>query len=174
MLPTQKTLVLNNPAALSDPFYLMFPDVIRFPAVLLATVATVIASQSVITGAFSLARQAIHLGFLPRMEIYHTSESNTGQIYLPAVNTILLFGVMALVLMFRSSEALAVAYGIAAGEILGTFSGRGPVAADATNRRVYFVAAATTTATVSAYDMDKFLPRGSETVPSSIPTSAAR
>ena len=109
----QGALVLDDPAAISDPFYLMFPEWARLPAVILATVATIIASQAVITGAFSLARQAIHLGFLPRMEIYHTSESNTGQIYLPAVNTILLFGVMALVLMFRNSESLAVAYGIA-------------------------------------------------------------
>jgi KUP system potassium uptake protein len=109
----QGAYVLQNPAGISDPFFLMFPDWARLPVIILATVATVIASQAVITGAFSLARQAIHLGFLPRMEIYHTSESNTGQIYLPAVNTILLFGVMALVLMFRSSESLAVAYGIA-------------------------------------------------------------
>ncbi|MDB5522723.1 MAG: kup3 [Rhizobium sp.] len=109
----QGAYVLQNPEGLSDPFFLMFPDWARLPVVVLATVATIIASQAVITGAFSLARQAIHLGFLPRMEIYHTSESNTGQIYLPAVNTILLFGVMTLVLMFRSSESLAVAYGIA-------------------------------------------------------------
>jgi KUP system potassium uptake protein len=109
----QGAMVLHDPSALSDPFYLMFPESIRLFAVILATVATVIASQSVITGAFSIARQAIHLGFLPRMEIYFTSESHTGQIYLPAVNTILLFGVMALVLMFRNSESLAVAYGIA-------------------------------------------------------------
>ncbi|MBL0370745.1 potassium transporter Kup [Rhizobium sp. KVB221] len=109
----QGAFVLGNPAGLSDPFFLMFPETIRLPVVIMATIAGIIASQSVITGAFSLARQAIHLGFLPRMEIYHTSETNTGQIYLPAVNTILLFGVMALVLMFRSSEALAVAYGIA-------------------------------------------------------------
>lgn len=109
----QGAMVLHDPSALSDPFYLMFPESVRPFAVILATVATVIASQSVITGAFSLARQAIHLGFLPRMEIYFTSESHTGQIYLPAVNTILLFGVMALVLMFKSSESLAVAYGIA-------------------------------------------------------------
>jgi len=109
----QGALVLNDPKALADPFYLMFPESVRLFAVIFATVATIIASQSVITGAFSLARQAIHLGFLPRMEIYFTSESHTGQIYLPAVNTILLFGVMALVLMFKSSESLAVAYGIA-------------------------------------------------------------
>lgn len=109
----QGAYVLQHPEGLSDPFFLMFPGWTRVAAVILATVATVIASQAVITGAFSLTRQAIHLGFLPRMEIYHTSESNTGQIYLPAVNTVLLFGVMALVLMFRSSESLAVAYGIA-------------------------------------------------------------
>ena len=109
----QGAYVLTHPEGLSDPFFLMFPDWARLPVVILATVATVIASQAVITGAFSLSRQAIHLGFLPRMEIYHTSESNTGQIYLPAVNTILLFGVMALVLLFKSSESLAVAYGIA-------------------------------------------------------------
>lgn len=109
----QGALVLANPEALADPFYLLFPEAVRPFAVIFATLATIIASQSVITGAFSLARQAIHLGFLPRMEIYFTSESHTGQIYLPAVNTILLFGVMALVLMFRSSESLAVAYGIA-------------------------------------------------------------
>jgi len=109
----QGALVLNDPKALADPFYLMFPESVRLFAVIFATIATIIASQSVITGAFSLARQAIHLGFLPRMEIYFTSESHTGQIYLPAVNTILLFGVMALVLMFKNSESLAVAYGIA-------------------------------------------------------------
>ncbi|WP_409526910.1 potassium transporter Kup [Rhizobium sp. G21] len=109
----QGAYVLQNPEGLSDPFFLMFPEYLRLPAVILATVATIIASQAVITGAFSLSRQAIHLGFLPRMEIYHTSDTNTGQIYLPAVNTILMFGVMALVLMFKSSESLAVAYGIA-------------------------------------------------------------
>lgn len=109
----QGAYVLQHPEGLSDPFFLMFPEFLRLPAVILATVATIIASQAVITGAFSLSRQAIHLGFLPRMEIYHTSDTNTGQIYLPAVNTILMFGVMALVLMFKSSESLAVAYGIA-------------------------------------------------------------
>ena len=104
--------MLKDPAAMSNPFYLMFPQWAILPAVILATAATIIASQAVITGAFSLVRQAIHLGYLPRMEILFTSETNTGQIYLPAVNTILLFGVVALVLTFKSSDALATAYGI--------------------------------------------------------------
>ncbi len=108
----QGAFVLKNPDAISDPFFLMFPKWALLPAVILATAATIIASQAVITGAFSLIRQAIHLGFLPRMEILHTSETNTGQIFLPAVNTLLLFGVMALVLMFGNSEKLATAYGI--------------------------------------------------------------
>ena len=108
----QGALVLKDPAAMSNPFYLMFPQWAILPAVILATAATIIASQAVITGAFSLVRQAIHLGYLPRMEILFTSETNTGQIYLPAVNTILLFGVVALVLTFKSSDALATAYGI--------------------------------------------------------------
>ncbi|MDI7861515.1 potassium transporter Kup [Rhizobiaceae bacterium n13] len=108
----QGALVLQHPEAVSDPFYLMFPRWALLPMVILATAATIIASQAVITGAFSLVRQAIHLGLLPRMEILFTSETNTGQIYLPSVNTILLFGVAALVIGFGSSEALAVAYGI--------------------------------------------------------------
>ncbi|MBB3916823.1 potassium transporter Kup [Rhizobium fabae] len=108
----QGALVLKNPAAASDPFFLLFPDWALLPAVLLATAATIIASQAVITGAFSLARQAIHLGFLPRLEICFTSASNTGQIYVPAVNMVLLIGVLALILSFGSSEALATAYGI--------------------------------------------------------------
>ena len=108
----QGALVLKDPSAMSNPFYLMFPQWALLPAVILATAATIIASQAVITGAFSLVRQAIHLGYLPRMEILFTSETNTGQIYLPSVNTILLFGVVALVLTFKSSDALATAYGI--------------------------------------------------------------
>ncbi|KQO78853.1 potassium transport protein Kup [Rhizobium sp. Leaf262] len=108
----QGALVLKDQAAMSNPFYLMFPQWALLPAVILATAATIIASQAVITGAFSLVRQAIHLGYLPRMEILFTSETNTGQIYLPSVNTILLFGVVALVLTFKSSDALATAYGI--------------------------------------------------------------
>lgn len=108
----QGALVLKNPEAISDPFFLMFPEWAILPIVILATAATIIASQAVITGAFSLTRQAIHLGFLPRMEILHTSETQTGQIYLPGVNTLLMFGVMSLVLIFGSSESLATAYGI--------------------------------------------------------------
>ncbi len=101
----QGAMVLKHPEAMSDPFYLMFPEWALLPVVILATAATIIASQAVITGAFSLTRQAIHLGFLPRMEIFHTSETKTGQIYLPAVNMLLLFGVMVLVFIFGSSES---------------------------------------------------------------------
>ena len=108
----QGALVLKDPSAMSNPFYLMFPQWALLPAVILATAATIIASQAVITGAFSLVRQAINLGYLPRMEILFTSETNTGQIYLPSVNTVLLLGVVALVLTFKSSDALATAYGI--------------------------------------------------------------
>lgn len=108
----QGALVLSNPSAASNPFYLMFPEWALLPVVILATAATIIASQAVITGAFSLARQAIHLGFLPRLEIRFTSETNTGQIYVPAVNTLLLFGVLLLIFVFGDSESLATAYGI--------------------------------------------------------------
>ncbi len=108
----QGALVISNPKAVENPFFLMFPDWSLMPMVALATVATVIASQAVITGAYSLTRQAIQLGLLPRFEIRHTSESHSGQIYIPRVNTMLLIAVMLLVLMFRSSSALASAYGI--------------------------------------------------------------
>ncbi len=108
----QGALVLAHPEAISDPFFLMFPNWAILPVVVLATAATIIASQSVITGAFSLVRQAIHLGFLPRLEIRNTSETETGQIYLPFVNTALLIGVLVLMLLFGSSEALAPAYGV--------------------------------------------------------------
>ena len=108
----QGALVLREPMAMSDPFFLMYPHWAILPVVILATMATIIASQAVITGAFSLTRQAIHLGFLPRMEILFTSETNTGQIFLPSVNTVLFFGVIFLVLAFKTSDALATAYGI--------------------------------------------------------------
>ncbi len=108
----QGALVLANPEASSDPFYLMFPKWALLPVVILATAATIIASQAVITGAFSLARQAIHLGFLPRLEIRFTSETTTGQIFVPDVNTVLLFGVLLLIFAFGDSESLATAYGI--------------------------------------------------------------
>lgn len=108
----QGAFVLKHPEAAENPFFLMFPSWALLPAVILATAATIIASQAVITGAFSLVRQAIHLNFLPRMEIQHTSETHTGQIFLPGVNFILMIGVVILVLAFRSSDALATAYGV--------------------------------------------------------------
>ena len=109
----QGALVLANPKSVENPFFLLFPDWALLPMVLLATVATVIASQAVITGAYSLTQQAIQLGLLPRFEIRHTSEALFGQIYMPRVNTLLLVGVLLLVALFRSSSALASAYGIA-------------------------------------------------------------
>jgi KUP system potassium uptake protein len=108
----QGALLIGNPQAVENPFFLMFPDWALLPMVSLATVATVIASQAVITGAYSLTRQAIQLGLLPRFEIRHTSESHSGQIYIPRINMLLLVAVTLLVLMFRSSSALASAYGI--------------------------------------------------------------
>lgn len=109
----QGALVLSDPSALENPFYRLVPDGLLLPMVLLATAATVIASQAVITGAYSLVRQAIQLGFLPRLAIVHTSEAFSGQIYIPRVNTMLLIGVLLLVGLFRTSSALASAYGIA-------------------------------------------------------------
>jgi K+ transporter len=94
-------------------FYKMLPETMLLPMVVLATAATVIASQAVITGAYSLTYQAIQLGLLPRLAILHTSAAHFGQIYIPRVNTALLAGVLMLVLMFRTSSALASAYGIA-------------------------------------------------------------
>jgi len=109
----QGALVLSNPAAIENPFYRMVPDILLLPLVGLATAATVIASQAVITGAYSLTRQAVQLGLLPRFEVRYTSESHAGQIYLPRVNRLLLIGVMLLVLVFHTSSGLASAYGIA-------------------------------------------------------------
>ena len=109
----QGAAVLADASILKNPFFLLYPDWALLPMVLLATAATVIASQAVITGAFSLTRQAIQLGLLPRLEIRHTSESREGQIYMPRVNGVLLVGVLILVGIFRSSEGLASAYGIA-------------------------------------------------------------
>ncbi len=109
----QGALVLADPKAIENPFFLLYPHWALLPMVLLATAATVIASQAVITGAYSLTQQAIQLGLLPRLEIRHTSEALFGQIYMPRVNTLLLVGVLLLVALFRSSSALASAYGIA-------------------------------------------------------------
>jgi KUP system potassium uptake protein len=109
----QGALLLENPKAIENPFFLLYPGWAQLGMVLLATAATVIASQAVITGAYSLTRQAIQLGLLPRVDIRHTSESREGQIYLPRVTLFLLIGVLLLVLTFRSSSALGSAYGIA-------------------------------------------------------------
>jgi KUP system potassium uptake protein len=108
----QGALVLSDPSAIENPFYLLYPEWALLPMVILATMATIIASQAVITGAFSLARQAVHLGFLPRLAIKFTSETNTGQIYVPAVNMVLFLGVIVLIFTFGDSESLATAYGI--------------------------------------------------------------
>ncbi|MCX7178149.1 MAG: KUP/HAK/KT family potassium transporter, partial [Proteobacteria bacterium] len=109
----QGALLMREPQAIENPFYLLAPDWALYPMVILATVATVIASQAVISGAFSITRQAIQLGFSPRMEISHTSGEQIGQIYLPGINWTLLLAVIALVIGFGSSSNLAAAYGIA-------------------------------------------------------------
>lgn len=109
----QGALIINNPSFVKNPFYLMAPEWMLIPLVILATLATIIASQACITGAFSVSRQALQLGFIPRMRVDHTSENQEGQIYLPRVNWILMVGVMAVVLIFQNSSALAGAYGVA-------------------------------------------------------------
>jgi KUP system potassium uptake protein len=109
----QGALVIGDPAAIENPFFLMFPGWALVPMVVLATVATVIASQAVITGAYLLTRQAIQLGLMPRFEIIHTSGAHYGQIYIPRVTVLLFVSVVMLVILFRSSSALASAYGIA-------------------------------------------------------------
>jgi KUP system potassium uptake protein len=109
----QGAMLLADPAKIENPFFLMVPGWALLPTVILATAATIIASQAVITGAYSLTRQAIQLGLLPRMEIRFTSEAHAGQVYLPQINWMLLFGVLILVLLFRTSSSLASAYGIA-------------------------------------------------------------
>jgi KUP system potassium uptake protein len=109
----QGAMLLRDPSAIENPFYKMVPELFLLPMVVLATAATVIASQAVITGAYSLTYQAIQLGLLPRLAILHTSAAHFGQIYIPRVNTALLAGVLLLVMMFRTSSALASAYGIA-------------------------------------------------------------
>ncbi|MFL5211173.1 MAG: potassium transporter Kup, partial [Microvirga sp.] len=109
----QGALLLQHPEKLENPFFLLYPGWALLPMVALATAATIIASQAVITGAFSLTQQAIQLGLLPRMEIRRTSETEKGQIYIPRVNWLLLIAVVYLVIVFRSSSAFASAYGIA-------------------------------------------------------------
>ena len=114
----QGALVMADPAALENPFYLMASEELRLPLVVLATAATVIASQALISGAFSIARQCMQMTFLPRMAVLHTSQTEEGQIYVPQINAALAVAVLILVLAFRSSDALAAAYGIA---VTGTF-----------------------------------------------------
>ena len=109
----QGALLLNNPAAVKNPFFMMAPDWALMPLVGLATLATVIASQALITGAFSVTKQAIQMGYLPRLRIQHTSVRDTGQIYMPFVNWALFVTIVLAVVMFRSSSNLAAAYGIA-------------------------------------------------------------
>jgi KUP system potassium uptake protein len=109
----QGALVFAQPKTLENPFFLLYPGWALYPMVALATIATVIASQAVITGAYSLTSQAIQLGLLPRFEVRHTSATTAGQIFMPRVNSLLLVGVLLLVALFRSSSALASAYGIA-------------------------------------------------------------
>ena len=109
----QGALILGDQSTVSSPFFLLTPEWGRLPMVLLATAATVIASQAVITGAFSVASQAAQLGYLPRLRIAHTSESTIGQIYVPWINWLLMVSVLTLVFAFRSSAALAYAFGMA-------------------------------------------------------------
>ncbi len=108
----QGALVLSDPSTMANPFFNLYPSWALIPMVLMATIATVIASQAVITGAFSITRQAVQLGLLPRFAIKHTSESVAGQIYMPRVNALFLIGVLVVVLTFRESSNLATAYGI--------------------------------------------------------------
>src|SRR5207342_957708 len=109
----QAALILDDPSAVANPFYLLAPGWARWPLVVLATVATVIASQAVISGAFSVSRQAVRLGYLPHLTVRHTSTVESGQIYVPAVNWLLFAGVLVLMLVFGSSSKLATAYGLA-------------------------------------------------------------
>jgi len=109
----QAALIINDPAAVSNPFYLLAPGWARWPLVVLATVATVIASQAVISGAFSVSRQAVRLGYLPHLTVRHTSTVESGQIYVPAVNWLLFAGVLVIMVVFESSSRLATAYGVA-------------------------------------------------------------
>jgi KUP system potassium uptake protein len=114
----QGALILRDPATAANPFFRLAPDALRLPLVVLATLATVIASQAVISGAYSVSRQAERLGYLPRLTVRHTSSHERGQIYVPAINWTLFVGVILLLVTFQSSERLATAYGLA---VTGTF-----------------------------------------------------
>jgi KUP system potassium uptake protein len=109
----QGALLLGDESLVNAPFFMLVPNWAQIPMILLATAATIIASQAVITGAYSVATQAARLGYLPRLRVSHTSESSIGQVYVPWINGVLLVGVLILVLAFRSSAALAYAYGMA-------------------------------------------------------------
>jgi len=119
----QGAVLLGNPAALEHPFYRLVPEWGLYPLVALATIATIIASQAVISGAFSITRQAVQLGYLPRLEVRHTSEKEIGQVYVPPINSLLLVAVIVLVLGFRSSDNLGAAYGIAVSGMMAITSG---------------------------------------------------
>jgi KUP system potassium uptake protein len=114
----QGALLLRDPSAIENPFYLLAPEWFRPFLVVLATAATIIASQAMISGAYSIARQSVQMGFAPRLDVRHTSATEEGQIYMPQVNIILLIGVLILVLEFKNSDSLAAAYGLA---VTGTF-----------------------------------------------------
>ena len=109
----QGALLLSDPGALQNPFYLLAPGWAHYPVVALATLATIIASQAMISGAFSLTQQSMQLGFLPRMRVLHTASHEKGQIYIPIVNWLLAAGTIGAALLFGSSDALGGAYGIA-------------------------------------------------------------
>jgi len=114
----QGALLLSDATTIENPFFLLAPEWFRLPLVVLATAATIIASQAMISGAYSIARQCVQLGFTPRLEVRHTSQTEQGQIYMPQVNFMLLIGVVILVLEFKTSDSLAAAYGLA---VTGTF-----------------------------------------------------
>jgi KUP system potassium uptake protein len=119
----QGALLLGNPDALENPFYRLAPEWGLYPLVALASAATIIASQAVISGAFSITRQAVQLGYLPRLEVRHTSEQEIGQVYVPRINSLLLVAVIVLVLGFRSSDNLGAAYGIAVSGMMAITTG---------------------------------------------------
>src|SRR6266436_527178 len=119
----QGALLLGNPGALENPFYRLAPEWALYPLVVLASVASIIASQAVISGAFSITRQAIQLGYLPRLEVRHTSDQEIGQVYVPPINVALLVAIIALVLGFRSSGNLGAAYGIAVSGMMAITTG---------------------------------------------------
>jgi KUP system potassium uptake protein len=135
----QGALVLADPKAQANPFFLLGPTWLQLPMVILATAATVIASQALISGAFSIARQCMQLGFLPRMAVQHTSHAEEGQIYVPQINMMLMVGVLVLVFAFKSSDALASAYGIA---VTGTFICTGIMATVVFRRQFHWSRAA--------------------------------